>query len=164
MALDTISTGALEALDDQLTQGVPTLGWPGDPKLQVELGVITAGRSGFSPEVGRYVRKGEVVARRIEVWKNTERHGRQQVGRWLLSEYHTIIPDLVKMDPSRPRHKSVEDRIDKHNAEIEAKQARAHRDVMGELMEHAHSLHSGRRMWTPGIPSTWNGTPTDARK
>jgi len=131
-------------LDKDVREGVPTSGWPGDPRLSVQLGVVTAGRSGYSEQKKKYVRKGDVVARRLEVWRHNEDGTDAIVGTWSMDEVMQVISDLVVMDPGRPRHVGVEDRIDTHNAALEAAAAKAYQEVNSEMIEHALRLDHDR--------------------
>ena len=109
----------------------------------------------------RWVPKGAVVAQRLEVWRTTENHGYQRIGTWHPDEAPFIIKHLVQMDPSRPRHESVLDRIDKHNAMIEEAAAQAYVDVAMEAHEHlariGHDLNEPRNIFR-GMPGTRDRT------
>jgi hypothetical protein len=125
---------------DQLVEGLGTAGWRGDPRLELRIGILAANTGGLDPKLGRWVDKGEEVARRYEVWRHCEDGVDRRLGSWLPDQLHEIIPDLVKMDPSSPAHVSTEDRIDAHNRRKEAELAMQMQDTLGEMMEHGNKL------------------------
>ena len=128
-------------LADALVYGKPEIGWRGDPRLELHVGILTAERYGFSPQCKRYVNKGELMAKRWEVWRHCEDGTDQRIASWEYDKMHDILLDLVKMDPNSPAHTSVEDRIDASNRLKENKLARQYQEKLGEMMEHAGKLH-----------------------
>lgn len=144
-------------LDRQLREGEPTKGWPGDPRMWLQLGMLVARETAWYPEIMKVARKGDIVARILEVWRHTEEGKDVVIGRWNPSELPNIITDLVAMDPGRPRHVSVLDRIDAGNAAKEAELSRQYQDSTGEMMEHylklAHDITQPRNVFR-GMPGT----------
>ncbi len=112
--------------------------WPGDPDLSLHQGVISN-------------RQGKILARRWEVWRHCEDGQDRMIGHWRMEEYDRIIFDLARMRAESPGHVNVTDRIDAHNAEIEAANSRKFRDSMGEMLEHQaklqHDLTEGRNVF-----------------
>lgn len=123
-----------------LTDGKPEVGWRGDARLELRIGVLVADRPGVSPESGRALRKGDVAARRYEVWRNNPDGTEKRIGAWPLDRFHEVLADLIKMDPETPGHKNVLDRIDAANREADARKEREFREIAGPMMEHAMLL------------------------
>jgi hypothetical protein len=144
-------------LDRELREGVPTEGWPGDPRMELVIGQVRTSRAGYDPNVKRWVPAGYPVAQRLEVWRTTENHGYQRIGTWHPNEAPFIIKHLVAMDPSRPNHVSVLDRIDAHNAAMDEENSRAYMQAAGEMAEHLAKLNHDRnepRNIFRGMPGT----------
>lgn len=133
--LSNITAEAVE-LDRWLREGKPELGWRGDPRLDLRIGTLQAKKTGIDPVTGTWKKMGDVVARRYEVWRHTEDGEDVQIGHWRLDEYLKIIPDLVDMDPRKPGHESVLDKIDRHNEALEREQSHRYYDAVGEMMDH----------------------------
>jgi hypothetical protein len=144
-------------LDRQLREGEPTKGWPGDPRLWLQLAYLEAPETGWYPQDNKIHRKGDIVARLLEVWRHTEEGRDVVIGRWQPSDLPQILSDLVAMDPGRPGHTDVLDRIDAANEAKEADLSRQYQDVQGEMMEHylklAHDLNNPRNVFR-GMPGT----------
>ena len=134
-----IMHGEAPELDRKLREG-DNLFWKGDPRLSLHMAVLTAKRSGYDDNLGRVVRKGDILARRYEVWRHNEDGTDTLVGHWRLEEFDKIILDLVGMDPRTPGHVPVEERLDKADAELEKQKSYEFREAMGPLIEHAMSI------------------------
>jgi hypothetical protein len=113
-------------LDRKLREGDGIL-WPGDPRLELRMGIISD-------------RTGKIRARRYEVWRNMEDGSEQRLGHWRLEEFDRILLDLGPMRLDAPGHVDAVDRIEKHNQAHEAKVWQRGRDAMGEMMSHAASI------------------------
>lgn len=103
-------------------------GWPGDPRLDLRIGVIREKATG---------RKG----RRYEVWRSNEDGSESRIGHWKVEEFDRILFDLSRMRMDSPGHVSAEAEVDAANAAIEQKRSDEARDALGEMMEHAAKLH-----------------------
>jgi len=125
-----------EVLADKLTMGDGIIGWKGDPRLSLFCGIIAAPKTGYSNRAGRYVREGEVLARRWEVWRHNEDGTDTRLISRPLHLLHEIIPELCEMDPRNPGHTGVMDRIEKHNEKVDAEKEYAIGQVVGEMTEH----------------------------
>lgn len=116
--------------------------WSGDPDLFLSQGVITNQR-------------GDILARRWEVWRACEDGMERMIGHWRMEEYDRIIFDLARMRAETPGHVDTGDRIDAHNAGIESANSQKFRDSAGELIEHAaklkHDTTEGRSVFR-GMP------------
>lgn len=95
--------------------------WGGDPSLWLGLGVVKRG--------------GKIVGRRLEVWRRTEEGQDVLIGSWHPTEQYRICHDLAQMRVGRPGAISVEDRIDAHNAKLEAAADAKRRDQMALATE-----------------------------
>jgi hypothetical protein len=151
----------LGILEKVIQQGDPVKGWPGDPRMELRVGVLSAAKTGWSEQVHRLVVRGEPLARRLEVWRHTETGRDERIGTWNFDELPHVVADLVLMDPSRPNHESILDRIDRTNAEKEYEATRIYQDVAGEMAEHLAKLNHDRnnpRNVFRGIPGTRDRT------
>lgn len=116
-----------EELDRQLRDG-DGMGWPGDPRLSLSVGVLEH-------------RLTRAVGRRYEVWRHNEDGTDTIIAHWRLEDFDRILFDLAKMRLDAPGHVDTQDEIDKHNAAIEADIDAKAKDSLGEMMEHAAKLH-----------------------
>jgi hypothetical protein len=108
-------------LADRVTNG-DGLGWPGDPRLWLGIGVAVHPRTG---------KQGH----RLEVWRSCEDGTDQMLGSWHPSEQFKVCFDLARMRLDAPGHESVEDRIDRDNAAREAKGDEVMRDLLTQRVE-----------------------------
>ncbi len=104
------------------------MGWPGDPRLDLRIGVIEH-------------KATKKVGRRYEVWRTNEDGSETRVAHWKIEEFDRILFDLTRMRMDSPGHVSAEAEIDAHNDAISAKRSDEARDSLGEMMEHAAKLH-----------------------
>lgn len=125
-----------EVLADKLVQGDGIIGWKGDPRLSLFCGVLAAPKTGYSKRAGRYVREGEVLARRWEVWRHNEDGTDARLISRPLEKLHEIIPELCVMDPRNPGHTGTMDRIEQHNDKIDAEREYDIGQAVGEMTEH----------------------------
>lgn len=157
-------------LDRKLREG-DGLGFPGDPRLVLAQGVITAEKSGYSKELGRIVRRGDIVARRWEVWRHCEDGVDRMIGHWRMHEFDRILLDLTSMRLDSPGHEDTLSKIDKANDAKDKEVLGQMRDVLGEFADHtARLIHDttgprdvfhqmpGRRDASPGEASGTNST------
>lgn len=132
-----------ELLDTQLRDG-DGMGWPGDPRLDLRVGVVQATIQGKRR-----------TGRRYEVWRRNEDGTETIVGHWRLEEFDRILFDMMRARMDTPGFVPVEERIDAHNAEIEDRIDREAKDSLGEMMEHAaklqHDTENPRNVFR-GIP------------
>lgn len=128
-----------ERVDRVLRDG-DGLGWPGDPRLELRMGVMEVAEGRISRTLGRWVNKGEILGRRYEVWRRCEDGVERRVGSWTLEEFDRIILDLSGMRLDSPGHVDTQAKIDTTNAEIEAAAMRDYRDAQGEILEHGAKL------------------------
>jgi hypothetical protein len=136
--LDTGSYAHL--LADWLVNGKPELGWRGDPRLELEIGVITAAKSGYRD--GKFYRKGDVVAQQFQVWRHNESGKYEQLFARRVSDWLDIIPTLIESDPRTPGFRPVMDRVEEANAKVEAEKSREFQEAWGEMTEHLWSIAS----------------------
>lgn len=141
-----VSEGTAIQLADWLEGGKPELGWKGDPRLELRIGVLTAAKDGTKK--GRYYRKGEVMAHRFEVYRHTEEGKDTIILSRSAKDWHEIIPELVKMDPRTPGHESMIDLVDRANRAIEKTQDDMMHDVYGEAFDYTARLAADRE-WGP---------------
>lgn len=131
--------GDAEALDVKLRQG-DGLGWPGDPRLSLVQGVVEAAKRTQHPITGKWLRKGDVVARRWEVWRECEDGVERQIGHWRMEEFDRILLDLSGMRLDSPGHVDALDAIDKSNDAHEDAIMRDFRENYGEMTERGTKL------------------------
>lgn len=132
-------------LDNQLRQGVSTLGWRGDPRLYLEVGVITSNNTGYSRKVGRVVRHGEVLGRQLIVMRHCETGKDEILMRRKMEDLHKIIPQLITSDPRTPGFEDVMDTVEREDA---AKQKQVATDIFearAECAEHLWALVGDRQ-------------------
>lgn len=145
-ALGYLHGEAIE-LDRKLREG-DGLMWQGDPALSLNVGVMTAKRSGYDENVKRRVTRGEAVARRYEVWRHTEDGEDVIIGSWRIEEFDKILFDLVQMDPRSRGHEDLADRLDKADEEKAKADSEKFRDTVGPMIEHqmklAHDIFNPR--------------------
>lgn len=147
IALDTQLPAEAHMLADWLTDGKPELGWRGDPRLELRLGVLTAAKHGYNTRSGRrkFYRKGDVVAYRYEVHRHNEDGTDTEVLHRAAADWHEIIPELVKLDPRTPGHVDTIDQVMRDNAAAERDNTRKFQDSYGEMTDHLWRLISDRQ-------------------
>ena len=122
-------------VDRQLREG-DGLMWTGDPRLELRMGVVQANRRAYVPALGRYVSRGEIVARRYEVWRHCEDGIDRRIGSWRIEEFDRILMDLAPMRLDAPGRTDTLERIDAGNAAIEKENTDKFRDAAGEMLDH----------------------------
>lgn len=138
---------------DWLTDGKPELGWRGDPRLSLRIGIVSAQRAGHHR--GRYRRAGEVLGRNYQVFRHNEDGTDTSILSRRLDQWHEIIPALVQLDPRTPGHVPTMQRVERANA-IEHKQRDDEfREAHGEATEHLWKLVADRQ----NGPSTFRQIP-----
>lgn len=105
--------------------------WTGDPRLWLGIGVLENRATGKT-------------GRRLEVWRDNEDGTTTLVAHWLPSEQHRVLYDLAMMRIDRPGFVSAEERIDAHNAKLEAEADFKAQEEMIETLDHAIRLHHDR--------------------
>lgn len=136
--LDWVRADA-EDLDRKLREGDGIL-WAGDPDLELRQGVVQAQRRVQHPKTGAWLNRGDIIARRWEVWRHCEDGVDRKIGGWRMEEFDRILMDIAGMRLGAPNTTPVLDRIDAANAEMEAKASKLYRDAMGEALEHGAKL------------------------
>lgn len=126
-------------LDRQLREGDGML-WPGDPRLDLRVGVLTAAKSGWDPNLKRNLRKGDVVARCYEVWRHSEDGSDYRIGRWRLEDFDRILFDLAPLRLDAPNRTDTLTAIDQHNARLEKENSERMRGKLVEMFEHVLKL------------------------
>lgn len=104
-----------------------------DPRLYLKYRVID------------HPKKPGVKGRRYEVHRHCEDGKNRLIGHWRLEEFDTIWSDMQVMAAGAAgRIASVEERIDKHNDEMERDNDRESSGFMTEAMTHAAKLMHDR--------------------
>lgn len=153
MTLSLTLPPELERVDRELREGFAPLGWRGDPRLSLHVGVLTAKEGGTRD--GRWYSRGDVVAMRVEVHRHNEDGTDTPILQRPMDRWHEIIPELVKIDPASPMFKNTMDVIEKHNDAIDRERGRAIAEARGEMTEHLWKLVSDRQNGR----STFRGLP-----
>lgn len=133
-----------EQMADWLTDGKPELGWRGDPRLSLHVAVISAGQTGYSQKVGRYVSAGQALGYRYEVWRHLEDGTDERIITVDMNELHTLLPKLCQMDPRSPGFVDQFEAASKANDQAHADRARDLREAHGEMTEHLFKLWHDR--------------------
>lgn len=143
----------MRQLDQWLRTGKPELGWRGDPRLELHIGVLTASKTGLYK--GKSYTQGDVMAYRVEVHRHNEDGTDTPILQRPVEEWHTIIPELVKIDPSSPMFRNTHDLVVEHNAAIDRERGTAIAEARGEMTEHLWKLVSDRQ----DGPNKFRGMP-----
>ena len=146
--MDTLDLGfelpyEVHELDRLLREGYPTMGWRGDPRLSLAMGVITTQKGGYQRDpdgVERFHRVGDKVGWCWQVMRHCE-DGTDQI---LLQrkglDLNLIIPKLVEMDPRTPGHENVMDMVEKADAAVHREKQNAIAEAHGEHLDHLWRL------------------------
>lgn len=134
-----------QEMDRWLREGNATLGWRGDPRLELRIGVLVANATGIDPRSGKYHRKGDRIAWRWEVWRNCEDGTEQRLLQRKAEEITEIIPSLIKMDPRTPGFENVMDTVEREDAAIQKARADKIGEAIGEQREHLWKLVADRQ-------------------
>ncbi len=135
--------GEAPALDSKLRLG-DGIAWRGDIRLELRMGTATAKKAGYDENTKRFQRRGDIVARRYEVWRQMEDGTELRIGHWRLEEFDRILLDLAEMDPRSPGHEAVADRLDKADAATEKAKSAEFREAAGPMLEHQMRLAHDR--------------------
>lgn len=122
-----LADSMLISIDEQLRNGNPIFGWPGDPRLELHVGVL------WDPK------RKEVAEKKIEVWRHME-DGSDVCVTWFdctLEAAAEVIPAMAQMRTDSPGHVSVLERIDRHNEALERKHLSEARAIADEARAHA---------------------------
>lgn len=122
-------------IDRQLREG-DGIHWSGDQRLELRMGILEAPRTMWFEKFGRIVRKGEILARRYEIWRHGEDGEDHLIRTYRLEEVDRIIFDLAPMRLDSPAHVDAITEIDKHNNAIERANAQETKERMLEGLEH----------------------------
>jgi hypothetical protein len=143
----TLSDVPYEAivLEKQLKRGMPTLGWRGDPRLYLEMGVITSNNTGYSRKVNRFVRHGEVLARQLIVMRHCEDGTEQVILRKGLNKVHEVIPALIKHDPRTPGFEEVMDTVEREDNAKQKEVSTQIFEARAQCFEHLSALVGDRQ-------------------
>lgn len=156
-----LQTGFVHAeatdLDRKLREGDGIV-WPGDPRLFLSMGTLTADRAGYSAMLKRNVHRGEVVARRYEVYRNCEDGSTELIGHWKVEDFDRILVDLAPLRLDAPGRKDTLTQIDDHNTAVEKAHSEQMKGAMFEVLEHQtklwHDRNNPKQVFRglPGIP------------
>lgn len=127
-------------LDRQLREGDGLI-WKGDPTLELRVGVLSAPKRMQHPMTGKWLNRGDIIARRYEVWSHTIEGKDELIGHWLIEEFDRILYDIAGAKASfEGRAPSTIEQIDKHNASLEQANSDEFRNYYGTMLEHATRL------------------------
>lgn len=152
--------------DRKLREGDGIL-WPGDPSLELRMGILTAKTTGYHKQCKRHVTKGEVIARRYEVWTHTPDGSDERIATWTLEEYDRIILDMAGLRLDSPGHVDTGTKVDTNNEKVEAAAGRDYAEHMGEAAEHLGKLQHDRtqpRNVFRGMPGSRDDVKPEAVK
>jgi len=134
-----------QEVDRWLRDGNPTLGWRGDPRLSLAVGVLTASRNGVDPRTKKFHRAGDVLARRYEVVRHCEDGTDQRIMQRPLTKLHEIIPALNGIDPRTPAFEPVMDVVEREDAQKQKDVEYKIGQAIGEQREHLWKLVADRQ-------------------
>lgn len=137
--LQWVRTDAAE-LERKLQVG-DGMGFPGDPRLFLSQGIVAAAKRTQHPVTGAWLNKGDVLARRWEVWRTCEDGIDRKIGTWRMEEFDRILLDMSGMRLDAPGHVDATESIDAANAKIDKDNSDDIKEHMGEAMEHMAKLH-----------------------
>lgn len=123
-----------QQLADWLVEGKPELGWRGDPRLSLHIGVATAAHNGAKD--GKYYRKGDIVGMRLEVHRHNEDGTDTEIVARPIDKLHEIIPSLLKQDPRTPGFEPVMDGIERESDKLAAEKSTEFQEMWGQMTEH----------------------------
>lgn len=127
-------------LDHQLKFG-DGLVWKGDPSLELRYGVLTAPKLMQHPVTGRWLNKGDLIAKRYEVWSHTPDGQDVFLNHWKMDEFGRILFDIAGQKAGfEGRAPSAEERMDKNNDAVEKAAMDTFRDSYSAMYEHMHSI------------------------
>lgn len=137
-----LDTGAapLEAqrLDRELREGNPTLGWRGDRRLRLVIGVVSAAKTQVKD--GKTFRKGDVMGLSLIVMRHNEDGTDTPILQRPITKIHEVIPALIGADPRTPGFENVMDRVERDNEKVEKQKSTEFREAWGEMTEHLWSI------------------------
>jgi hypothetical protein len=110
--------------------------WAGDERLELGMETQEAQKGGWIEELGRYVRKGQILARRYAVYRHNEDGTFNRIGHWRLEEYDRILFDIAGLRAESPNHEQTSDLIDKANDAAEQAVTDAYVGVGADMLEH----------------------------
>lgn len=111
------------------------LGWPGDPRLYLQVLVATETDS----TTGR-----KRTGRLLEVRRENEDGSDTPIGHWRPDEQMRVCYDLAQMRLESPGHVSAVEAIDQHNDRLQEEASEEARGKLFEVLEHALKLHHDR--------------------
>lgn len=127
-------------LDRQLREG-DGLVWKGDPSLSLAYGLLLAPKRMQHPVTGRWLNRGDLIAKRYEVYTHTPDGEDTLLSHWKMDEFGRILFDIAGMKAGfEGRAPTAEERIDKNNAAVEKASTDQFRDHYAAMYEHAHSI------------------------
>lgn len=130
-------------VDRWLKQGKPELGWRGDPRLDLHIGVVTATFTGMQPGMNgkvRFHRKGDKVGWCWVVTRHNEDGTDLPVLQVKGLELYDLIPKLIEMDPRTRGFEPVMDRVEREDAIQQKRVEDRIKDAQGEATEHLWRL------------------------
>jgi hypothetical protein len=134
-----------QELDGWLKNGKPELGWRGDPRLELRIGVLQAQATGVDPHTKRWQRQGDTVAWRWEIWRHNEDGTDTRILQRPADKMTELIPELIRCDPRTPGFEPVMDRVEKAEAAVERERSRRIQEAVGEQTEHLWKLVADRQ-------------------
>lgn len=121
--------------------------WRGDPTLELRMALLRASKAGYHAVTKRHQKKGDIVARRYEVWRHTEAGEDVMIGHWRLDEFASILLDLVAMDVRTPDHTPLAARLDAADEAQRSKLSADFHEAAAPMFE--HMLHLGHDLNNP---------------
>lgn len=110
--------------------------WAGDDRLELGMETQEAQQGGWIEELGKRVRKGQVLARRYAVYRNNEDGTFTRIGHWRLEEFDRILFDIAGLRAESPAHEQTTDLIDAANDAQEKATTDAFVGHGAEALEH----------------------------
>lgn len=132
-------------VDRWLREGKQEVGWRGDPRLWLDIGVIKTHQHGIDPKTGRYQRAGDVIGWQWQVKRHTELGKEEIILRLKGEDLYRIFEKLIAIDPRTPGHEDTMDVVEREDALLQKHRQQAIAEAHGENMEHLWALVADRQ-------------------
>ena len=110
--------------------------WAGDDRLELGMETQEAQSGGWVEQLGKRVRKGQVLARRYAVYRHNEDGTFLRIGHWRLEEFDRILFDIAGLRAEAPNHEQSSELIDAANAASEKQATDDYVSASAQMLEH----------------------------
>lgn len=134
---------AVHEYDRWLREGKSELGWRGDPRLSLHVGIVITQKGGYQVDPDgktRFHRPGDKVGWGWVVLRHNEDGTDLPILQVAGMELDTIIPKLILQDPRTPGFEPVMDRVEREDAIQQKRVEDRMKEARGDAIEHLHRL------------------------